>query len=104
VVFERDPRSHDGWVLFVEGGLGLTHNEDVGVRVDGQSRGDFFDSSVQFSNSAASGIEYSAEHVSVRVFAAFRSVDGFDSGESRLPDDAGTFQTWLVGAAVALKF
>lgn len=99
-----DPTAYDGWLLFVAAGLGATLNGNVPVTIDGARGGNFFDDSWQFATSGEAGVEYSLEHLSVRLGLGFRSVDAFDEGNSGLPDNATAFQVWSVGLAVALKF
>jgi len=82
IMLEDDPADHDGWVFFVEGGVGVTVNENVALWDDGVLQGDFFQSGAGLSNSLATGLEYSWENVSVRAGVSARSTDAFDAGNS----------------------
>ena len=103
ILLDEDPRSADGWIVFVEGGAGVTYNDDVLVTRGGITT-NFFDEGIGFSSSASAGIEYSMEHVSFRVGLDFRNADAFDSGNSGLPDDASAFRSVLGMASLAVKF
>ena len=99
-----DPATHDGWLYFIEAGLGITVNGHVPLWIDGARSGSLFSAGPVVSSVATSGIEYSARRVSVRAGLVYRSTDGFDQGDSRFDVDPGAFQTLGGFVSVGLKF
>ena len=104
LLVEDDPANFDGWIFYVEGGVGVTINDGVPVLVDGVRQGNFFDNSAGFSTSAGVGFEYSWEHFSLRTGFVYRTADGFEGGNSPFPADAGLFHSFLGMASLSVKF
>jgi hypothetical protein len=103
--FEEDPERADGWLLYVEGGVGATFNSNVPVSINAIPRGNYLDSGWGFLSTGGGGVEYSWKHLSVRIGFSFRSTDGFDEGNSPVPSGGATgFNTWMGGAALSIKF
>ena len=104
LLLEDDPAVFEGWLVFLEAGLGVTFNGNVPVALDGMPGGNFFDAGPGLSSSIGVGIEYSWEGISVQAAFVYRTSDGFDEGNSPLPADADRFQSFLGMASVSLKF
>ena len=104
ILMTEEAARHEGWLLFATAGLGAALNSNLPVEVNGARSGNFFDASWGLTSSAEAGIEYSWKHLSVRLGAGYRSTDAFDEGNSGLPDDATSLETWTASLAVAAKF
>lgn len=105
LVLRRDPAEHDGWICFIEAGLGVVYNEDVPVRVDGAPSGDLFDDGIGFTNSVAAGLEYSWSNLSLRGGVVYRRADGFDGDGGPIDsDESSAFQSLGGMVTLALKF
>ena len=103
ILLAEDPADYDGWLVYIEAGLGAAFNQDVPVYVNGARQGDFFDDDIGMTETAGLGIEYSVENVSIRLGGTYRSMDAFGDGDTGLRDDAGAFGAWLLGASVSVK-
>ena len=104
VLLAEDPSVYDGWLVYLEGGLGAAYNEDVSADFQGNRLGDFFDDGVGMTNVAGAGIEYSLQPVSFRLGGTFRSIDAFSDGDTVLADEAEGLGLWMVGASMSFKF
>ncbi len=104
VLLTEDPALYDGWLLYVEGTVGVTFNEDVPVEIQNVRTGDFIDDGLVLSNTAGVGIEYSLKHMSFRLGGTLRTLDAFESGNSPLADDLEELNIWGVSASLSLKF
>lgn len=101
---DKDPATHDGFVLFIEGTAGFTINEDVLVARNGRFAGTLYDRGIELTSSGSTGLEYSAEHVSVRLGIIYRAGGDFDRGSASFTSEGGSFQTLGGFAALAIKF
>lgn len=104
VLLEEDPRAFHGWLLYVEGGVGLVYNEDVPVDGPGGRIGDLFDDGIGQTGLAGAGIEFSAGGLSLRLGGTYRTLDELSGGNTALDDDATGLDLWSVSVGLGLNF
>jgi hypothetical protein len=103
-LFSDDLRQATGWRLYLQGTTGFTVNSSVDVELNGVPAGNLYGAGFGFSGGLGAGLEYSDRWGAVFAGVNYHTVDPFNDGGSPLEDDAGAFQTLLLGGGVVVHF
>ena len=104
IVFDDDLDRPGGLKFYVQGTTGGAFNNDVEVKIDGVSSGDFYDDDFIQSSTAETGIEYGWGWGTAYAGVTYQTIDAFDEGDSPLDGDGDNLQTVMMTAGLGLRF
>lgn len=104
IVFDDNLDRPGGLRLYIQGTTGGSFNNDVEVKIDGASTGDFYDDDFLRSSTAEAGIEYGWGWGTANVGVTYQRMDAFEEGDSPLDGDGDGLQTVMITGGLGIRF
>lgn len=104
ILFDENLERARGFQVYLQGTTGATFSNNVTVAVNGQRRGNFYDSALLSSSTVDMGFEYAWEWGMAYAGLTYHTIDAFDEGSSGLNDSADSFQSLMVTGGVTIRF
>jgi hypothetical protein len=102
--YSDDVSRHRGPFVYFQWTVGGTFNESVGAKIDGIPSGNYFDRSLQFSNSLGVGAEYRWTRLGVYGGIDYQTVGAFKDGNAPLDTKGGDLHDFVFSGGLSWKF